>query len=40
MLEKAKKILNTTMPVYLRLGIGRMGLETGLYNIVDNDTKF
>lgn len=39
MLEKAKKILNTTMPVYLRLGIGRMGLETGLYNIVDNDTK-
>ena len=39
MLEKAKKILTTKMPVYLRLGTGRVGLETGLYNIVDDDTK-
>lgn len=39
MLEKAQKIINTKMPVYLKLGIGRVGLETGLYNIIDNDTK-
>lgn len=39
MLEKAQKILNTKMPVYLKLGIGRVGLETGLYNIVDKNTK-
>ena len=39
MLEKAQKILNTKMPVYLKLGIGRVGLETGLYNIIDNNTK-
>lgn len=39
MLEKAQKIINTKMPVYLKLGIGRVGLETGLYNIIDNNTK-
>lgn len=39
MLEKAKKILNTKMPVYLKLGIGRVGLESGLYNIIDDNTK-
>ena len=39
MLEKAKKILNTKMPVYLKLGIGRVGLEAGLYNVIDNNTK-
>lgn len=39
MIEKAQKILNTKMPVYLKLGIGRVGLETGLYNIIDNNTK-
>lgn len=39
MLEKAQKIINTKMPVYLKLGIGRVGLETGLYNIIDENTK-
>lgn len=39
MLKKAKKILNTKMPVYLKLGIGRVGLETGLYNIIDTNTN-
>ena len=39
MLLKAQQILNTKMPVYLKLGIGRVGLETGLYNIVDENTK-
>ena len=39
MLEKAQKIINTKMPVYLKLGIGRVGLETGLYNIIDKNTK-
>lgn len=39
MLEKAQKIINTKMPVYLKLGIGRLGLETGLYNIIDENTK-
>lgn len=38
MLEKAKRILNTKMNVYIKLGIGRVGLETGLYNIISNDT--
>lgn len=39
MLEKAQKIINTKMSVYLKLGIGRVGLETGLYNIIDENTK-
>lgn len=39
MLEKAQKIIGTKMPVYLKLGIGRVGLETGLYNIIDENTK-
>lgn len=39
MLKKAQKILNTKMPVYLKLGIARVGLETGLYNIIDENTK-
>ena len=39
MLEKAQKIMNTKMPVYLKLGIGRVGFETGLYNIIDNNTR-
>lgn len=39
MLEKAQKIINTKMPVYIKLGIGRVGLETGLYNIIDNNTR-
>ena len=37
MLEKAQKIIKTKMPVYLKLGIGRVGLETGLYNIIDEN---
>ena len=39
MLEKAKKIIGTKNTVYLRLGTGRVGLETGLYNIVDENTR-
>ena len=39
MLEKAQKIIGTKMSVYLKLGIGRVGLETGLYNIIDENTK-
>lgn len=39
MLEKAKIIIGTENPVYLRLGTGRVGLETGLYNIIDEETK-
>lgn len=39
MLEKAKKILNTKMPIFLKLGICRVGLETGLYNIIDSNTR-
>ena len=39
MLIKAQKILNTKMPVYVKLGIGRVGLETGLYNILDENSK-
>ncbi|MCR5185963.1 MAG: aminotransferase class V-fold PLP-dependent enzyme [Clostridia bacterium] len=39
MLEKAQKIIGTKNTVYLRLGTGRVGLETGLYNIVDDNTR-
>lgn len=39
MLKKAQLILGTKMPVYLKLGIGRVGLETGLYNVIDSKTK-
>lgn len=39
MLEKAKIIIGTKNTVYLRLGTGRVGLETGLYNIVDENTS-
>ena len=39
MLEKAKRIIGTENTIYLRLGTGRVGLETGLYNIIDEDTR-
>ena len=39
MLENAKIIIGTKNPIYLRLGTGRVGLETGLYNVVDENTR-